>query len=350
MAKRLVVTGAAGFIGSNIIHALNQRGLSDIIAVDNLTHGDKALNLVDLAISDYVDKDVFYDALTAGHYGPVDTIFHEGACSSTTEQNGRYMMANNYETSKKLLAYCQRHGTRLLYASSAATYGASTTFTEDPAYEKPLNVYGYSKLLFDQIVRRALPDLTTQVAGFRYFNVYGPREGHKGRMASVAFHNFNQFMADGRVRLFGAYGACLPGEQMRDFIAVKDLVAAKLWFFDHPEHSGVFNLGTGRAQPFNDVATTVVNTLRGLRDLPPLSLADMVQTGVLDYIPFPETLRGRYQCFTVADMAHLRATGCDIAFGDVAHGVAEYVTHLYAHATGQHALTPHPGHSPHQPV
>ncbi|MFT8418953.1 MAG: ADP-glyceromanno-heptose 6-epimerase [Acetobacter sp.] len=350
MAKRLIVTGAAGFIGSNIIHALNQRGLSDIIAVDNLTNGDKALNLADLAISDYVDKDVFYNALTAGHYGPVDTIFHEGACSSTTEQNGRYMMDNNYETSKKLLTYCQSTGTRLLYASSAATYGASTTFAENPTCEKPLNVYGYSKLLFDQIVRRALPQLTTQVAGFRYFNVYGPREQHKGGMASVAFHNFNQFMADGCVRLFGAYGACQPGEQMRDFIAVKDLVAAKLWFFDHPEHSGVFNLGTGRAQPFNDVARTVVNTIRGLRGLPPLSLADMVHTGALDYIPFPDALRGRYQCFTAADMAHLRATGCNVPFSDVAHGVADYVTHLYTHATGQPSCPPPTGCGPHQPV
>ena len=328
MAKRLIVTGAAGFIGSNIIHALNQRGLTNIIAVDNLTNGDKALNLTDLAICDYVDKDVFYTALAAGHYGPIDTIFHEGACSSTTERNGRYVMANNYEPSKSLLAYCQSTGTRLLYASSAATYGASTTFTEAPANEKPLNVYGYSKLLFDQIVRRALPGLTTQVAGFRYFNVYGPREQHKGGMASVAFHNFNQFMAQGRVQLFGAYDQYQPGEQMRDFIAVRDLVAAKLWFFDHPQHSGVFNLGTGRAQPFNDVATTVVNTVRACQNLPPLDMAAMVDTGMLEYIPFPDTLRGRYQCFTQADMHALRATGCDVAFSDVAHGVADYVRHL----------------------
>ena len=330
MAKPIIVTGGAGFIGSNIIHGLNQRGLTNIIAVDNLTNGDKALNLADLAISDYTDKDTFYDALLAGHFGPVDTIFHEGACSSTTEQDGRYVMANNYETSKKLLTYCTRTGTRLLYASSAATYGASTTFTETPANEKPLNVYGYSKLLFDQIVRRALPGLATQVAGFRYFNVYGPREQHKGGMASVAFHNFHQFMADGRVRLFGEYGQCAPGEQMRDFVAVQDLVATKLWFYDHPDRCGVFNLGTGKAQPFNDVATTVVNTVRAQRGLAPLSLKDMVHTGVVDYIPFPEHLRGRYQCFTQADMRALRATGCPVAFGDVAHGVADYVTHLYA--------------------
>lgn len=329
MAKHIIVTGGAGFIGSNIIHGLNQRGLTNIIAVDNLTNGDKALNLVDLAISDYVDKNRFYESLLAGDFGPIDAIFHEGACSSTTEQDGRYMMGNNYDASKKLLTYCQNTGTRLLYASSAAIYGASTIFTEAATYEKPLNVYGYSKLLFDQIVRRALPKLTTQVAGFRYFNVYGPREQHKGSMASVAFHNFNQFMVEGRVQLFGEYGHCKSGQQMRDFIAIKDLVAAKLWFFDHPEHSGIFNLGTGKAQPFNDVAVAVVNTVRALRGLSPLCLEDMVRTGILDYIPFPDILRGRYQCFTQADMHQLRTTGCDTPFANVAQGVADYITHLY---------------------
>lgn len=330
MSKRIIVTGAAGFIGSNIIHGLNKRGFTDIIAVDNLTNGDKALNLVDLSISDYLDKDGFYDALLAGRFGTVEAIFHEGACSSTTEQDGRYMMANNFETSKKLLAYACNSGARLLYASSAATYGASTTFSPEPAFEKPLNVYGYSKLLFDQIVRRALPELTTQVAGFRYFNVYGPNEQHKSGMASVAFHNFNQFMADGCVKLFGAYKDCAAGQQMRDFLFVDDLVAIKLWFFDHPAHSGVFNLGTGKAQPFNDVASTVVNSIRALRQQPRLDLAQMVEQGIVDYIPFPDALRGRYQCFTEADITGLRAIGCDLPLRTVACGVADYVAHLYA--------------------
>ncbi len=334
MKKRIIVTGAAGFIGSNIIRGLNKRGFTDIIAVDNLTYGDKALNLVDLSISDYLDKNDFYDALLAGRFGEVEAIFHEGACSSTTEQDGRYMMANNFEVSKKVLAYCQQTGARLLYASSAATYGASSTFKEEAAYEKPLNVYGYSKLLFDQVVRRALPDLKTQVAGFRYFNVYGPREQHKGGMASVAFHNFNQFMSSGCVKLFGEYGDCKPGEQKRDFIFVDDLVNVKLWFFDHPEQSGVFNLGTGKAQPFNDIATTVVNSVRTLKGLPPLSIAEMVEQGILEYIAFPDKLRGKYQCFTQADMSLLRATGCDVAFNDVAHGVSAYVQDLYARYQG----------------
>ncbi|GBR49501.1 ADP-glyceromanno-heptose 6-epimerase [Neokomagataea thailandica] len=334
MTKRIIVTGAAGFIGSNIVRGLNARGFTDIIAVDNLTHGDKALNMVDLSISDYLDKNDFYDDLLAGRFGQIEAIFHEGACSSTTEQDGRYMMANNFETSKKLLAYSQETGARLLYASSAATYGASETFKEEPAYEKPLNVYGYSKLLFDQVVRRAQPSLKTQVAGFRYFNVYGSREQHKGGMASVAFHNFNQFMANGSVKLFGEYGDCQPGEQKRDFIFIDDLVNVKLWFFDHPEHSGVFNLGTGKAQPFNDIATTVVNSVRDLTGLPALSINDMVSQGILEYIPFPDKLRGKYQCFTQADMSRLREIGCDVAFHDVAHGVSAYVRDLYARHQG----------------
>lgn len=337
MAKRIIVTGAAGFIGSNVIRGLNQRGLTDIIAVDNLTNGDKALNLVDLTLSDYQDKQEFYDALLKGHFGQIDAIFHEGACSSTIEQDGRYMMANNFEASKKLLHYCQQTGTRLLYASSAATYGASPLFQENAIYERPLNVYGYSKLLFDQIVRQALPTLKTQVAGFRYFNVYGLCEQHKGAMASVAYHNFNQFMAEGSVKLFGPYAHCHAGEQMRDFIYVNDLVAAKLWFFDHPEQSGVFNLGTGKAQPFNDIALTVVNTVRAQTGLAALSLAEMVHQGILQYIPFPEKLRGKYQCFTQADLSHFRSTGCDTVFRGVAQGVAEYSSSLYAQHQGAQA-------------
>lgn len=329
MAKRIIVTGAAGFIGSNIIRALNQRGLLDIIAVDNLTNGEKARNLVDLSLSDYQDKKGFYDSLLNGYFGEIDTIFHEGACSSTIEKDGRYMMANNYENSKKLLQYCHNTGARLLYASSAATYGASSVFQENPIYEQPLNVYGYSKLLFDQIVRKSIPNLKSQVAGFRYFNVYGPYEQHKGGMASVAYHNFEQFMSESRVKLFGAYAHCKPGEQMRDFIYVKDLVAAKLWFFDHPEHSGIFNLGTGKAQPFNDIALNTVNTIRNLMGLAPLSLAEMVTQDILRYIPFPAHLHGKYQYFTQADMSHFRSTGCEIIFRDVAEGVADYTKFLY---------------------
>jgi ADP-L-glycero-D-manno-heptose 6-epimerase len=321
---KIVVTGAAGFIGSNIIAGLNARGLTDIIAVDDLTEGDKFRNLADLHIADYIDADDFYLNFADGQYGKVDAVFHEGACSDTMQSNGKYMMGNNYEVTKQLFAACQAQDTRLLYASSAATYGGSDTFKESAEFEKPLNVYGYSKLLFDQYARCALgqrlENAKTQVVGFRYFNVYGPREQHKGRMASVAFHQFHQLRSDGKVRLFGEYGGYGPGAQMRDFISVDDVVAVNLWFFDHPTKSGIFNLGTGRAQPFNDVAHAVVSTLQ-----PTANIADTLQ-----YIAFPDALRGKYQSYTQADMTALRAAGCDHAFADVQTGVARYIQWLLA--------------------
>jgi ADP-L-glycero-D-manno-heptose 6-epimerase len=325
---RMVVTGAAGFIGSNLVKGLNQRGLDDIIAVDDLTQGDKFRNLADLKIADYVDASVFYDRFAAGDYGQVEAVFHEGACSDTMETNGRYMMDNNYGVSLRLFQSCQAHKTRLLYASSAATYGNSEVFAESPANEAPLNVYGYSKLLFDQRLRREIgPDFargTAQVAGFRYFNVYGPREQHKGRMASVAFHQFHQFKDNGRVKLFGEYGGYAPGAQVRDFVFIDDVVAVNLWFFDHPDCSGLFNLGTGRAQPFNDVALAVVNSFRQRGGLPALDLAAAAAQGLIEYIAFPDALRGKYQCYTQADLTTLRAAGCDHAFADVATGVQQY--------------------------
>lgn len=330
---RIVVTGAAGFIGSNIIKGLNARGLTDIIAVDDLTQGDKFRNLADLQISDYVDADIFYDEYAGGAYGQIEAIFHEGACSDTMEMNGKYMMQNNFATSVKLYQACQKRGARLLYASSAATYGGSDTFKEEPAFERPLNVYGYSKLLFDQRMRhecgqefqRAFAGKTMQVVGFRYFNVYGPREQHKARMASVAFHQFNQFKREGKVKLFGEYGGYAAGSQMRDFVYIDDVVAINLWFYDHPGISGIFNLGTGRAQPFNDVASSVVNALRQINHQPALTLEALGTSGLIEYIPFPDALRGKYQCYTQADLTALRAMGCDHLFADVQTGVTKYV-------------------------
>ncbi len=327
---RIVVTGAAGFIGSNIVKGLNARGIDDIIAVDDLTQGDKFRNLADLKIADYVDASVFYGRFAEAGFGKVEAVFHEGACSDTMETDGKYMMANNYTLSCELFAACQRLRTRLLYASSAATYGGSDTFRETPEFERPLNVYGYSKLLFDQKMRRELgarfEAAANQVVGFRYFNVYGPREQHKGRMASVAFHEFNQFRADGKVRLFGEYGGYGPGEQKRDFVFVDDVVAVNLWFLDHPQQSGIFNLGTGRAQPFNDVATAVVNALRPGQ--PALDAAGAAAQGLIEYIPFPDALRGKYQSYTQADLTALRAAGCGHAFADVQTGVASYMASL----------------------
>jgi ADP-L-glycero-D-manno-heptose 6-epimerase len=329
---KIVVTGAAGFIGSNIIKGLNARGVDDIIAVDDLTHGDKFRNLADLQIADYVDADDFYDLFAEGAYGQVEAVFHEGACSDTMELDGKYMMDNNYTLSCELFHACQDQGTRLIYASSAATYGGSDTFRESPEFEKPLNVYGYSKLLFDQRLRRELgarfEGAATQVAGFRYFNVYGPREQHKGRMASVAFHQFNQFQAEGKVKLFGEYGGYGPGGQMRDFVFIDDVVAVNLWFLDHPEQSGIFNLGTGKAQPFNDVALAVVNTLRKGQNAAALSLEDAARGGLIDYIDFPSALVGKYQSYTQADLSALRAAGCNHAFADVQAGVTAYMQWL----------------------
>ena len=330
---RIVVTGAAGFIGSNIIKGLNARGIDDIIAVDDLTQGDKFRNLADLKICDYVDADSFYDEFAAGHYGQIEAVFHEGACSDTMEQDGKYMLSNNYTLSWHLFQACQKRGARLLYASSAATYGGSDTFREEPAFEAPLNVYGYSKLLFDQRMRRecgnhfqrTLAGKTMQVAGFRYFNVYGPREQHKARMASVAFHQYNQYQLEGRVKLFGDYGGYPEGGQMRDFVFIDDVVAVNLWFFDHPDRSGIFNLGTGRAQPFNDVAISVVNTMREIDGKTALTLPEAAAQGLIEYIAFPDALRDKYQCYTQADLTALRGTGCLHAFSDVQHGVRSYV-------------------------
>jgi ADP-L-glycero-D-manno-heptose 6-epimerase len=332
---KMVVTGAAGFIGSNIIKGLNARGIDEIIAVDDLSDGDKFRNLADLQIADYVDADKFYGRFAEGAYGQVEAVFHQGACSDTMESDGKFMMDNNYTLSCGLFHACQAQGARLLYASSAATYGGSATFRESAEFEKPLNVYGYSKLLLDQRLRRELgadfKSAQTQVAGFRYFNVYGPREQHKGRMASVAFHQFHQFRSEGKVKLFGEYGGYGPGGQMRDFVFVDDVVAVNLWFLDHPEKSGLFNLGSGRAQPFNDVALAVVQTLRQLAgQTQELSLEKALAQDLIDYVAFPSALVGKYQSYTQADLTALRAAGCDLEFADVATGVASYMRWLAA--------------------
>ena len=328
----IVVTGAAGFIGANIVKALNQRGFTDIIAVDNLKKAEKFKNLVDCEIADYLDKNEFIERLQAGDFdGVVEAVFHEGACSDTMETDGAYMMENNYRYSCILLDWCLDQEVQYLYASSAATYGGSKVFREEREFEGPLNVYGYSKFLFDQVVRRKeieMGGFSSQVVGFRYFNVYGPREQHKGRMASVAFHHFNQFRAEGKVKLFEGCDGYGNGEQKRDFVFIGDVAKVNLWFLDNPRKSGIFNLGTGRAQAFNDIATSTINGLRALKNESPLTLDQLKAQGLLEYVAFPEALKGKYQSFTQADIGKLREAGYDEPFATVEEGVASYVRWL----------------------
>jgi len=327
----IVITGAAGFVGSNLIKALNDRGETDIIAVDNLTNGDKFRNMVDCQIADYLDKEEFLRKLSLGAFDEdISVVLHQGACSNTMEGDGRYMMENNYRYSAELLDFCQSEEVPFIYASSAAVYGGGSTFREDPQFERPLNVYGYSKFLFDSLVRRRWGDNTAQVIGLRYFNVYGPREAHKARMASVAYHFFNQYRAEGRVKLFEGSGGYEAGEQRRDFVSVDDVVGVNLHFMANPDRSGIFNVGTGRAQTFNEVAVATINALRSPQGEDPLSLQEMLAKGLIEYVAFPAGLRERYQSFTQADLSQLRRIGYKAPFQTVENGVTRYIAWLLA--------------------
>ncbi|MDO6680764.1 ADP-glyceromanno-heptose 6-epimerase [Oceanobacter sp. 5_MG-2023] len=319
----IIVTGAAGFIGANIVKTLNAQGRSDIIVVDDLTDGKKFYNLADCDIADYLDKDDFIQRvqLDDGLLDDVDVIFHEGACSETTEWNGKFMMENNYEYSKILLHACLEQRIPFLYASSAAVYGGSAVFKEERSFEQPLNVYGYSKWQFDQYVRQlratSPEQFQSQVVGFRYFNVYGPREHHKGSMASVAFHFNNQIQANGVCKLFAGCDGYADGEQRRDFVFVEDVVKVNLWFWANPDQSGIFNLGTGQCQSFNDVADAVIDWHQ-----------EQGNPARKEYMAFPDHLKGAYQSFTEADISALRAAGYDLAFADVKTGVHAYMNWL----------------------
>ncbi len=319
----IIVTGGAGFIGSNLVKMLNDRGCKDIIVVDDLTDGTKFKNIADLDIFDYMDKDVFLQHITNGDtfpaWGTIDGVFHEGACSSTTEWNGKFIMGVNYEYTKALFHYCIERRIPFIYASSAATYGGrSENFIEGRQYECPLNVYGYTKFLFDEYMRRFLPKLQSPVVGLKYFNVYGPREQHKGTMASVAFHLNNQVLKGENPKLFAGTDGYPDGGHMRDFVYVEDVCKVNLWFLEHNGPSGIYNCGTGRAEPFNNVAQAVIDFHRQKHNY----------QGQIEYIPFPDHLRGRYQSFTQADLTNLRSTGCDVQFKTVAEGVTEYMKWL----------------------
>ena len=311
----IIVTGGAGFIGSNIVRALNARGRTDILVVDNLRNGTKFVNIADCDIHDYMDRD---DCLRRVHDGEafgdaINAVFHQGACATTTEWDGRYMLDNNYEYSKALLHYCVGRGVPFIYASSASVYGMGPDFKEARGHERPVNVYAYSKFLFDQYARRVLVSARSQIVGLRYFNVYGPREQHKGAMASVAFHFNQQVLENGRIRLFSGSDGYADGEQRRDFIYVDDVAEVNLWLLEHPTISGIFNLGTGRSQTFNEVARAVTG-YHGFGDI--------------EYIPFPDALKGRYQSFTEADMVHFREAGLIHRFRPVEEGVPLYLDAL----------------------
>jgi ADP-L-glycero-D-manno-heptose 6-epimerase len=324
-----VVTGAAGFIGSRLVRALNARGVTEILAVDDLSDGLNARNLYALEIADYMDKGEFLARLSAGNLdGAVEAVLHQGACTDTRERDGKYMMENNYAYSKALFDWCQEEEVALIYASSASVYGAGPRFAEARENEKPLNVYAYSKFLFDQYVRRETSRGGAQVAGLRYFNVYGPHEAHKKAkgMHSIALQACERFRAEGFCSLFVGSDGYADGEQRRDFVHVDDAVAVNLWLLEHREVSGIFNCGTGRAQTFNEVVAAVINTLQGTA----ASAQELAARRLIRYIPFPPDLVGKYQSYTQADLARLRAAGYDGEFMSVQAGVAAYVKELTA--------------------
>ena len=309
-----IVTGGAGFIGSNAVRELNRRGRTDILVVDNLERAEKFRNLSDLVIQDYMDKRTFRAQLDAGTFDlQADAILHNGACSDTMGGDGRYMVENNFGDSKAILHYALAKGIPFVYASSAATYGGSPSFEALPGNERPLNVYGYSKLLFDQYVRSQMPGIRSTVVGLRYFNGYGPRDAHKGRMMSVLHPLLRQLKETGVCRLFEGTEGYGHGEQVRDFVFVGDIVDIGLHFAQGPATQGIFNAGTGEARSFNAIAQTLIQHLG---------------QGAIEYIPFPDELRGKYQSFTQADIRSLRSAGYLAPFTSLEDGIRQTLASL----------------------
>jgi len=311
----IVVTGSNGFIGSNLIKGLNNIGYKDIIAVDNHDNPELKENIVHCEIQDYLEIDEFLLKLQKNKVDgeKLKAIFHQGACSNTMEWDAEYLYKNNFLYSKELLNLSRQSNTPLIYASSASVYGNGKVFEESLENENPINLYAYSKFKFDQLVRHELRGSDTQIVGLRYFNVYGPQEQHKGNMASVAYHLHSQLKENDEIKLFEGSDGYGDGEQRRDFIYVDDIVKVNLWFMENTNISGIFNLGTGKSQTFNDVAEAVINWNK---------------KGNIKYIEFPEKLKGAYQSFTEANISKLREAGYKEEFLDVQEGVKQYLNTL----------------------
>ena len=311
----IVVTGSNGFIGSNLIFQLNQRGVKDILAVDDLSKKDQIANLTHCEIEDLVDINDFYPNLDNNllKEKKVKTIFHQGACSDTMEWDALFILKNNYLLAKKLLICAEKAKIPFIYASSASVYGDGKIFIEEKENEKPINLYAYSKYLFDQYVRSRIEKSSSQIVGLRYFNVYGPNEFHKSKMASVVHHLHQQLKKDQSVKLFEASGGYAAGEQRRDFVHVDDVVKVNLWFRENNNISGIFNVGTGESQTFKEVAEAVI---------------EWNKKGSIQFIPFPKELIGSYQSFTEANLDKLRKAGYKDKFLNVQEGIKLYLDTL----------------------
>ncbi len=317
----IIVTGGAGFIGSAVVWRLNQKGEKDILIVDHLGETEKWKNLVPLRFSDYLDRDAFIDRIEKGDFGSrIRAILHLGACSSTTETDAGYLMENNYRYTLRLAAWQEQHpNCRFIYASSAATYGDGAQGDRDDEASlytlRPLNIYGYSKHLFDLYALRR--GWLHRIAGLKYFNVFGPNEDHKGDMRSVINKAYPEMREYGRIRLFESYRQDYgDGDQLRDFIYVKDAVEMTLFFLENRRANGLFNLGTGRARSWNDVARAMFKALG--------------KEPRIEYIPMPETLRDKYQYYTCADTEKLRAAGCTHQCMALEDAVSDYLRNYLA--------------------